>query len=353
MNNYVYIMIVSFMLAALITGVILIIVFLEPYRRKCNNPEADNLVKKYFHKYRGSIVIPANDFSNMVDKVGENAAMNAIANYAKTLASHVVISGYQVGACVLTKSGKVYLGANCEFTNTLPNTIHGEQCAIHNAAVHGEKHLKSIAINAAPCGQCRQFMVELGKPSEFEVLFCDNDSKLTQSTLEKLIPNNFGPENLDLSGRLLSSDPFDLKAPSEMDAATKVAYNMAVNSYAPYTNRPCGVALTFTHSNGSQVIVPGKTLENTAYNPTSSAARNAFSLASIMGYHLDKLTGMVMVEATCCQGDQRPISRKKEGENLLDSVGSSIQMKYLPVNINIQLSEGGLMAQRRVLALPL
>jgi cytidine deaminase len=270
----------------------------------------------------------------MKGMIGEISLLNAIANHAKTLANHVVISGYQVGACVLADSGNVYLGANCEFKNTLPNTIHGEQCAIHNAAVHGEKYLKKIAINASPCGQCRQFMIELGNPKEFFVIFCDTDGRISEFTLEKLLPNNFGPENLDLSGRLLSSDPFPLSPPENMDNITKAAYDMAVSSYDPYTNRPSGVALGF-----NDVIIVGKTLENAAYNPSSSAARNAFSLASILGYDLSKITDMVMVEATCCKGDQRPISRQKETENLLSSITDTVNLRYVPVDINLSSGE--------------
>lgn len=297
----------------------------------CHNTMAQNIVKEYFKTHKNAIIIPSDDFNKMKQKVDSKILMIAIANYAKTLATHVVISHYQVGACVLGKSGNVYLGANCEFKNTLPNTIHGEQCAIHNASVHNEKGLESIAINASPCGQCRQFMVELGDPKEFDVMFCDNDN-ISMFSLETLIPNNFGPENLNLSGRLLTTPALNLIPTENMNQLDKVAFDMAVNSYVPYTKRACGIALKI-----GDTIVPGKTLENAAYNPSSSACRNAFSLASIMGLDLSKITDMVMVE--CCEGDQGSVSRRKEGETILASVQDKIKMVYIPVDMNNGMAE--------------
>lgn len=90
-------------------------------------------------------------------------------------ATHTVISAYPVGACVLGASGSVYLGANYEFYSPLEMTVHGEQCAVHNAAVHGEKVLLKLAVNAAPCGMCRQFLIELGDPQKLRVVFCSED----------------------------------------------------------------------------------------------------------------------------------------------------------------------------------
>ena len=69
------------------------------------------------------------------------------------------ISDYAVGAVILGQSGNIYFGPNMEFENTaLHFTIHAEQCAVVNTAQHLEKGIVSIAVNAPPCGFCRQFV---------------------------------------------------------------------------------------------------------------------------------------------------------------------------------------------------
>ena len=62
----------------------------------------------------------------------------------------------------LGKSGRLYVGVNLEFPRLpLQHSVHAEQFLIANAAWHGERGLKRIAVNAAPCGHCRQFIAEL------------------------------------------------------------------------------------------------------------------------------------------------------------------------------------------------
>lgn len=50
------------------------------------------------------------------------------------------ISEFYVGAIVRGISGRLYLGANMEFTGAqLGQTVHAEQCAISHAWMKGEK----------------------------------------------------------------------------------------------------------------------------------------------------------------------------------------------------------------------
>ena len=59
-------------------------------------------------------------------------------------------------------SGRLYAGVNLEFPGLpLQHSVHAEQFLIANAAWHGERGLRRIAVNAAPCGHCRQFIAEL------------------------------------------------------------------------------------------------------------------------------------------------------------------------------------------------
>ena len=59
-------------------------------------------------------------------------------------------------------SGRLYAGVNLEFPGLpLQHSVHAEQFLITSAAWHGERGLRRIAVNAAPCGHCRQFIAEL------------------------------------------------------------------------------------------------------------------------------------------------------------------------------------------------
>lgn len=68
----------------------------------------------------------------------------------------------KVGAVGEGASGALYFGCNMEFHGTSINTsVHGEQALTLNAYTHHHDHpLKRIAVNASPCGHCRQFLHE-------------------------------------------------------------------------------------------------------------------------------------------------------------------------------------------------
>ena len=212
-------------------------------------------------------------------------------------AQHTVMSGYPVGACVLGgKTGTVYIGANFEFCSRLVETVHGEQCAVHNAAVHGEPSITKLAVNAAPCGVCRQFLVEVGPPESLDVIFCDHIGKFTVSKLSSLIISSFGPKDLgsEFSGQTSLKHtelyPVDVK---DSDEAMQQAKQMFKQAYAPYTRMPEGFILKFKEGQTAE----GQTIENAAYNPSISAFRGACSLAALKGYKMSDLTDIIYVHS--------------------------------------------------------
>ena len=172
-----------------------------------------NIIKDYFKDKIGKVVIPANDFKNLVKRMdfNENLVLLSISNFIvykfyckckkihkfspSPSASHVIVSKYPVGACVLGKSGKVYLGANFEFNNSLSISVHAEQCAVHNAIINDEKCILKIASNITPCGMCRQYLIELGNPNSLDVIFNFNN-KLISKKISELIPNSFTQSSL-------------------------------------------------------------------------------------------------------------------------------------------------------------
>ena len=102
-----------------------------------------------------------------------------------------------VSAAVLTKEGNIYVGVCIDTAATLG--MCAERNAIASMITHGEHRIdKVLAIMpdgraGAPCGACREFMMQLDKDSgDIEVLL-DYDEKKTV-TLRELMPNWWGDD---------------------------------------------------------------------------------------------------------------------------------------------------------------
>lgn len=103
-------------------------------------------------------------------------------------------SGFQVGAAVQSADGSIYGGCNIE------NVSYGltncaERTAMFQAVAHGANELKRMVICAdtpepiAPCGACRQVMVELAP--QMEVLLINKNGKKIFTSVENLMPYSF------------------------------------------------------------------------------------------------------------------------------------------------------------------
>ena len=120
-------------------------------------------------------------------------------------AAYAPYSGYQVAAAVLMDSGKIYTGVNVE-NASYPAGICAERNAIFHAAACGERKIIAIAVVggkqgdnrkiATPCGICRQVMREFCDPKEMRVLLARTPEDYKEMTLEELLPESFGPEDL-------------------------------------------------------------------------------------------------------------------------------------------------------------
>lgn len=115
-------------------------------------------------------------------------------------------SGFQVGAALLTKDGKLYQGCNIENAAYGPTNC-AERTAFFKAVYDGEREFAAIAIvggkagtrtgdMCAPCGVCRQVMREFCDPEEFRVILEDGKGGFVNLKLEELLPMGFGPSNL-------------------------------------------------------------------------------------------------------------------------------------------------------------
>lgn len=120
-------------------------------------------------------------------------------------ASYSPYSGYQVGAALLTREGKVYTGCNIENAAYTPTNC-AERTAFFKAVSEGERHFKAIAIVGSPagepvqlawpCGVCRQVMMEFCDPESFLVIAAKSEEEYQKRWLKELLPEGFGPQNL-------------------------------------------------------------------------------------------------------------------------------------------------------------
>lgn len=199
------------------------------------------------------------------------------------------LSSFEVGAAVLGETGCVYLGANIEFERLpLSQTIHAEQSAITHAWSAGEAGISLIATSAAPCGFCRQFMLELPEPRPLLLL---GDREPT--TIEALLPDAFGPTQLGRTPQLLRAGPHALtwvETPTHPLAA--LALHAASRSSAPYTGALAGVAIETNDGRRFAASVA----ESAAYNPTLAPMQAGLIAAYHGGARLDAIRTAVLVE---------------------------------------------------------
>ena len=116
-------------------------------------------------------------------------------------------SHFQVGAALLGKSGTVYHGCNIENAAYSPTNC-AERTAFFKAVSEGELEFQKIAVvggpegsdadvTCAPCGVCRQVMMEFCNPKTFLVVLAQSEEDYMIYTLEELMPFGFSGKNLE------------------------------------------------------------------------------------------------------------------------------------------------------------
>lgn len=119
-------------------------------------------------------------------------------------------SHFKVGAALLTEEGRIYTGCNIENAAYTPTNC-GERTAFFKAVSEGERSFRAICIvggmdgvptdYTAPCGVCRQVMMEFCSPEEFEVILARGVEDYQVYKLKDLLPCGFGPGNLEKRGQ--------------------------------------------------------------------------------------------------------------------------------------------------------
>ena len=105
------------------------------------------------------------------------------------------IEGGQVGAALITKKGNIYTGVCIDTASTLG--ICAERNAIHTMITNRESKIDRIVCidskgNAgAPCGACRELIMQLDKNSKDIKILIDTE-KYEYVTMEELMPSWWG-----------------------------------------------------------------------------------------------------------------------------------------------------------------
>lgn len=121
--------------------------------------------------------------------------------------SYAPYSHFYVGAALLCADGTVYTGCNIENAAYGPTNC-AERTAFFKAVSEGHRDFVKIAIVGgsendgavslcAPCGVCRQVMMEFCN-KDFQIVLGTIDGVAKIYILEQLLPEGFGPKNLGL-----------------------------------------------------------------------------------------------------------------------------------------------------------
>ena len=114
--------------------------------------------------------------------------------------AHVPYSKFKVGAAFLTEGDTIISGCNVE-NAAYPQTQCAEASAIGSLISSGYKKINEIVVIGSgsllcsPCGGCRQRIREFAS-LDIKIHMCNEEGHMKTSTLEDLLPDSFGPENL-------------------------------------------------------------------------------------------------------------------------------------------------------------
>jgi cytidine deaminase len=148
------------------------------------------------------MVLPAMSCRLLGGAVDETTRLLDAARAARRRA-YVPYSGFAVGAAVLTRSGAVVGGANLE-NASYGLTVCAERVALARALQEGYNagDIVGVAVATegptatAPCGACRQWLVELA-PDAWVV--CAGGAAAgppLETTVRDLLPHAFGPSDI-------------------------------------------------------------------------------------------------------------------------------------------------------------
>ena len=116
--------------------------------------------------------------------------------------SYSPYSHFAVGAALLCKDGRVFIGTNVE-NSSYPLCMCAERNALYNAMMNGVKKedMVALALTAdtdepcSPCGACRQVISEIF-PKDATIYMANLKGDVKETTIEELLPFAFSSDDL-------------------------------------------------------------------------------------------------------------------------------------------------------------
>ena len=116
--------------------------------------------------------------------------------------SYSPYSHFAVGAALLCKYGRVFIGTNVE-NSSYPLCMCAERNALYNAMMNGVKKedMVALALSAdtdepcSPCGACRQVISELF-PSNAPIYMSNLKGDVQETNIKELLPYAFSEDAL-------------------------------------------------------------------------------------------------------------------------------------------------------------
>lgn len=137
--------------------------------------------------------------SNEVEKMKAKEEWIGLARQAMKNA-YVPYSDFPVGACLVADDNTIFLGVNVE-NASIGLTNCAERTAVFKAVAAGYRDFQHLVVVGntpepiAPCGACRQVLLEFCKPDMPVTLVSENDEVL-ETTIGDLMPYGFTREEV-------------------------------------------------------------------------------------------------------------------------------------------------------------
>ncbi len=126
--------------------------------------------------------IDTETFDRLVD-AASSARANAYAPYSE----------YSVGAALLTRDGRIFVGCNVE-NASLGLTVCAERHTVAAAVAEGETSFRALVVMtessppATPCGACRQVLAEFG---DLEIVLANPSGERRSTSISELLRDPF------------------------------------------------------------------------------------------------------------------------------------------------------------------
>ena len=114
--------------------------------------------------------------------------------------AYVPYSAHPVASVMVTPDGQQFAGTNVEVAHY--KGLCAEASAIAAMITAGQRQLATVYVMGpgdhlcTPCGDCRQRIREFAAP-DTPIIVCGPEGERGRFTLDALLPESFGPENLE------------------------------------------------------------------------------------------------------------------------------------------------------------